>query len=92
MAGGTAARLVRFLSWAQNPHIKRVNVAFCLVADRLADVSQRLILYKRLAGADGDAELGRIRDEILDRYGPLPPETENLMEVIRIKIAARRLV
>ncbi len=25
-----AARLVRFLSWAQNPHIKRVNMAFCL--------------------------------------------------------------
>ncbi len=49
MAGGTAARLVRFLSWAQNPHIKRVNVAFCLVADRLADVSQRLVESQHVA-------------------------------------------
>jgi AAA+ superfamily predicted ATPase len=43
MASGTAARLVRFLSWAQNPHIKRVNMAFCLVADRLAEVNDRLV-------------------------------------------------
>ena len=43
LARGQAARLVRFLSWAQNPHIKRVNMAFCLVADRLAEVNGRLV-------------------------------------------------
>jgi transcription-repair coupling factor (superfamily II helicase) len=57
----------------------------------VADVSQRLVLYKRLAGAADDEALGRVRDEILDRYGPLPPETENLLDVIRVKIVARRL-
>ena len=30
LAQGRAARLVRFLSWAQNPLIKRVNIAFVL--------------------------------------------------------------
>ena len=43
LAGSSAARLVRFLSWAQNPHIKRVNIAFCLVADRLPEVNDRLV-------------------------------------------------
>ena len=43
LARGQAARLVRFLSWAQNPHIKRVNMAFCLIADRLAEVNDRLV-------------------------------------------------
>ena len=44
------------------------------------EVSQRLVLYKRLAGAPDDAEVERIRDELLDRYGPLPAEAENLLE------------
>lgn len=42
VARGQAARLVRFLSWAQNPHIKRVNIALCLVADKLLEVNDRL--------------------------------------------------
>ncbi|MCU0979515.1 MAG: AAA family ATPase [Pirellulaceae bacterium] len=43
LAQGSGARLVRFLSWAQNPHIKRVNIAFCLSADRVAEVNDRLV-------------------------------------------------
>jgi transcription-repair coupling factor (superfamily II helicase) len=55
------------------------------------DVSQRLVLYKRLASAPDEADLERIRDEILDRYGALPQEASNLVGVIRLKILARRL-
>jgi ATP-dependent 26S proteasome regulatory subunit len=43
LARGQAARLVRLLRWAQNPLIKQVNMAFCLVADRLAEVNDRLV-------------------------------------------------
>lgn len=43
LARGQAARLVQFLSWAQNPHVKRMNIAFCLVADRLSELSERLV-------------------------------------------------
>jgi ATP-dependent 26S proteasome regulatory subunit len=43
LARGQAGRLVRFLRWAQNPHFKRVNVAFCLIADRLTEVNERLV-------------------------------------------------
>jgi transcription-repair coupling factor (superfamily II helicase) len=55
------------------------------------DVSQRLVLYKRLASAPDDADVDRIRDELLDRFGPCPDEAANLLAVIRLKIAARRL-
>jgi transcription-repair coupling factor (superfamily II helicase) len=54
-------------------------------------VSQRLVLYKRLASAPDEADLERIRDEILDRYGPFPQEAQNLVGVIRLKILARNL-
>ena len=54
-------------------------------------VNERLVLYKRLASCRDDAELDRLRDEILDRYGAMPPDARNLVEVIRLKILARRL-
>ena len=49
VARGQAARLVRFLRWAQNPLIKQVNMAFCLVADRLAEVNERLVQSPHVA-------------------------------------------
>ena len=41
-ARSQAARLVRFLSWAANPYIKRLNIAFCLVTEKLSELSERL--------------------------------------------------
>ena len=55
------------------------------------EVSQRLVLYKRLAGSGNDEDLERVRDELLDRYGPLAEEALNLLGVIRLKIPARPL-
>lgn len=43
LAQGRAARLVKFLSWAQNPLIKRVNTAFVLVTDKLVELNERLV-------------------------------------------------
>lgn len=37
------SRLVRLLGWAQNPYLKRLNIAICLIADRLSEVNARLI-------------------------------------------------
>ena len=70
----------------------RLPVPARLPDDYVPDVSQRLVLYKRLAErARRGRGVARIRDELLDRFGPLPPETENLLRVIRLKIAAREL-
>jgi AAA+ superfamily predicted ATPase len=49
MAGAQGARLVRLLSWAQNPYIKRHNIAVCLLCDRLAEINERLIGSPHLA-------------------------------------------
>jgi SpoVK/Ycf46/Vps4 family AAA+-type ATPase len=45
----SASRLVRFQEWAQNPYIKRVNIAFCLIAEKLSEVSDRLIRNPHVA-------------------------------------------
>ncbi len=69
----------------------RLPVAARLPEDYVPDVSQRLVLYKRLASCREDGEVDRIRNELLDRFGAMPVEAENLIAVIRIKIRARRL-
>ena len=43
MARGDASRLVRLLGWAQNPYLKRATVAFCLIADKLTELTDRLV-------------------------------------------------
>ena len=69
----------------------RLPVTARLPEDYVPDVNQRLVLYKRLASAPDEEDLGRIRDELLDRFGPLPDVARHLLEVIRLKIAARPL-
>jgi transcription-repair coupling factor (superfamily II helicase) len=48
-------------------------------------------LYKRLATAAGDDELADLRAELLDRFGPLPEPAAQLLDIVRIRIAARSL-
>jgi transcription-repair coupling factor (superfamily II helicase) len=69
----------------------RLPVVARLPEAYVSDVSQRLVLYKRLASSRNETELGYVRDEILDRYGALPADAENLLGVIRLKIMARSL-
>jgi AAA+ superfamily predicted ATPase len=42
LARGQAARLVRIIGWAANPYIKRLNIAFVFVVERLSEISDRL--------------------------------------------------
>jgi transcription-repair coupling factor (superfamily II helicase) len=53
--------------------------------------AQRLGLYRRVAGARSDTELDGIVAEILDRYGPMPPEVLNLVDYGRIRVIADRI-
>ncbi|MCG8588766.1 MAG: transcription-repair coupling factor [Proteobacteria bacterium] len=69
----------------------RLPVAARLPEDYVTDVGQRLVLYKRLASARDDHEIDRVRDEILDRYGPLPEAARHLVEVVRLQLRAREL-
>jgi AAA+ superfamily predicted ATPase len=52
LARGQASRLVRMVSWAQNPYIKRVNMAFCLVTDKLSELNERLVTNPHVAAID----------------------------------------
>jgi len=50
----------------------------------------RLEAYTRIAAVDSAADLNAVRDELTDRYGPLPPQVDTLLIVARLRALARR--
>jgi transcription-repair coupling factor (superfamily II helicase) len=51
----------------------------------------RIIFYRRLAAAKSEAEILAAKDELVDRFGPMPKPCENLLEVCKLKILAAGL-
>jgi transcription-repair coupling factor (superfamily II helicase) len=49
------------------------------------DVSQRLVVYKRLAGIRGLPDLEALGEELVDRFGPIPPLVDTLMRVMELR-------
>ncbi len=52
----------------------------------LPDVHARLILYKRIANAPDEEELGNLQSEVIDRFGPLPEPLKQLLRVTALKL------
>jgi transcription-repair coupling factor (superfamily II helicase) len=50
----------------------------------------RLEAYRRLASAYDDAAIDAVRDELADRYGPLPDPVERLLLVARFRAYSRQ--
>jgi transcription-repair coupling factor (superfamily II helicase) len=55
------------------------------------DANQRLRIYKRAASCSEEAELSTIREEMTDRYGPIPPQVENLFTYASLRLMASPL-
>jgi transcription-repair coupling factor (superfamily II helicase) len=70
-----------------------VNLGVDLRIDEtyVPDMNQRLMLYRKVAAARKEAEIDRILDEAVDRYGPLPDSVLNLADYGRIRVMADRL-
>jgi transcription-repair coupling factor (superfamily II helicase) len=73
-----------------NPEIN-LRVDIHVPEDYLPQVNLRLNLYKRLAAIEDLREIDRIRDEIADRFGPLPASIENLLRYGVLKYLATKL-
>ncbi|WP_421781667.1 TRCF domain-containing protein [Kiloniella litopenaei] len=57
-----------------------------LIPDRyVADLNVRLGLYRRLSSLTERSEIDGFAAELIDRFGDLPEEVENLLQVMLIK-------
>ncbi|MCG6535196.1 MAG: hypothetical protein L7F78_10985, partial [Syntrophales bacterium LBB04] len=68
-----------------------LGVAAFIPEDYVADVRRRLIIYKRLSMTEREEELAAIKSELLDCYGFVPDQVNNLCEVLTIKSLLHRM-
>jgi transcription-repair coupling factor (superfamily II helicase) len=73
---------------AERPEPVRVDVPVdaYLPATYVPFEAAKIDIHRRIAGARAGGELRAIRDELSDRFGPLPGEAENLLELQRARI------
>lgn len=55
----------------------------------VADLGVRLGLYKRIGNLKTTEEINDIREELIDRFGKIPDEVENLLKTVEIKQACQ---
>lgn len=68
-----------------------LGAAAALPQSWIPEADLRLALYVRLARIDSDAGLDAFEEELLDRFGPLPPGAEAMLERARIRLLAQSL-
>ena len=55
------------------------------------DIHERLVIYKRLANCETGAELDAMHEELIDRFGLLPPHAKTLLESHRLRVLGKPL-
>jgi transcription-repair coupling factor (superfamily II helicase) len=75
------------LGWS--PQIN-IGVSVMIPEAYVQDLNVRMSLYRRLASLDQENEIEGFAAELIDRFGDLPPEVENLLKLTTIKALCKR--
>jgi transcription-repair coupling factor (superfamily II helicase) len=59
--------------------------------DYVPDEAQKLHLYRRISTLDGIEEVDRLQREFRDRYGPVPPEVDTLLQTAALRLVGTEL-
>ncbi|WP_373487928.1 transcription-repair coupling factor [Blastomonas sp.] len=62
-----------------------VDAPILIPEDYVPDLAVRMALYRRMNDLAGGAEIESFAAEMIDRFGPLPEATANLIKIIEIK-------
>ena len=73
---------------AAKPTIVDINVTAYIPDEWVGSTEQKMIEYKRLSDVKNETELNYIVSEWKDRFSRIPDEVENLIKLIKIRLAA----
>lgn len=68
-----------------------LNVTSYIPDEYISDASQKIEIYQDIALCRKEEDIQNVTDEIIDRFGNMPSELENLLEIARIKYLAKDL-
>ncbi|MGZ8328857.1 MAG: transcription-repair coupling factor [Allosphingosinicella sp.] len=75
-------------STAFSPQIT-VDAPIMIPEDYVPDLDLRMGLYRRMNELESSGEIEAFAAELIDRFGKLPDETDNLLKIIEIKLNCR---
>ena len=67
-----------------------LNVTSYIPDSYIKDQNQKIEIYQDIALCKNEEDISNIIDEIIDRFGNMPDEIENLLEISRIKQLAKK--
>ncbi|MDX1949817.1 MAG: transcription-repair coupling factor [Rickettsiales bacterium] len=77
---------------AENFSVKlNLGVSVLIPEDYVNNSDLRMGLYRRLGNLSNDAEIESFGAELIDRFGSLPSEVENLLDTLKIKLICKTL-
>jgi len=63
-----------------------------MIPDRyISNIAERLSLYKELDDAKNEDELNAFREKLIDRFGPLPKQTQELINTVQLRWLAKHI-
>lgn len=66
-----------------------LELAVLIPESYVQDLDLRLGLYRRLGQLDEAGSVDQFGAELIDRFGPLPPEVDHLLRVVKLKLVCR---
>jgi transcription-repair coupling factor (superfamily II helicase) len=93
-------RAVAALKQGQDPDLAQplgiateinLHMPALLPNDYAPDVHERLTLYKRLANCNVIDEIADLQEELIDRFGELPPQAQSLLDSHRLRLLCKPL-
>jgi transcription-repair coupling factor (superfamily II helicase) len=88
---GEAVRELRGDGPAERPEVRvELPVDAHIPHDYVSGERLRLEAYTAIAAIDSADDIAAVRDEMADRYGPVPDQVENLLAVARLRAVARK--
>ena len=67
-----------------------LNVTSYIPDEYISDGSQKIEIYQDIALCKNEEDIQNVIDEIIDRFGNMPGELENLLDIARIKYLAKQ--
>ena len=68
-----------------------LNVTSYIPEEYIQDSNQKIEIYQDIALCKNEEDIQNVTDEIIDRFGDMPGELENLIDIARIKYLAKAL-
>ena len=76
--------------WCADAQLE-TDIAVCFPSEYIENISERITLYRELDSLRNEDQLLDYRKRLIDRFGPLPEQAEELLEVVRLRWLCCRL-